>query len=231
MELVVHLVRVAPPPRESLLCIAPCRSPPPLNNRSTDMGDTEFDSFFDDAPAPAAAPAASDDPFGDAPVDAAPAGGDDFDFGAPAAEAPTEAPAMGDMGGLDMSAGMGDMSNAFVTTANLSDSGPLSEWRTTNLAKMQERAAESKAKLEEIQKQATTDRDNFYAQRQETIDATKKSNREAEAALKDSLASNATKDNLWESVVELVDLQTKGEGSDISRMRQTMLAMKNEKTE
>merc|ERR1711908_111397 len=89
------------------------------------MGDTEFDSFFDDAPAPAAAPAASDDPFGDAPADVAAPAGDDFDFGAPAAEAPTEAPAMDmGMGGLDMSAGMGDMSNAFVTTANLSDSGP-----------------------------------------------------------------------------------------------------------
>jgi hypothetical protein len=52
--------------------------------------------------------------------------------------------------------------------------------------------------------------------------------REQEAALKESLESHAVKDNLWESVVELVDLQSKEGATDISRMRQTMLAMKNE---
>ena len=52
--------------------------------------------------------------------------------------------------------------------------------------------------------------------------------REQEAALKDALDSHAQKDNLWESVVELVDLKAKEDASDISRMRQTMLAMKNE---
>merc|ERR1711934_270197 len=136
-------------------------------------------------------------------------------------------------GGMDMGmggemGGMGDMSNAFVTTANLCDSGPLAEWRAQNRADMEERASASKAQLDEIVAQAQSDRDAFYAQRQPTLDATKKANREAEASLKDSRASDAVKDNLWESVTELVDLQAKQDGSDISRMRQTMLAMKNE---
>jgi len=46
--------------------------------------------------------------------------------------------------------------------------------------------------------------------------------------MKEALETNAVKDNLWESVVELVDLQTKDGATDIARMRQTMLAMKNE---
>merc|ERR1712093_402786 len=97
-----------------------------------------------------------------------------------------------------------------------------------NKAKLEERAAESKKQLDAILAQAKTDRDQFYATRQQAIDSTKKANREQETAQKEALESNATKDNLWESVVELVDMQAKGEGNDISRMRQTILAMKNE---
>jgi len=225
------------------------------------MGDTEFDSFFEDGEAPAANPV-DENPFGDAPVEAGSGFGDGDVFGdgggdvfgdagcdnaAPAAD--TEAFDFGDAapcvadesmgGGMDMSMGGGmdmsmgdmggmDMSNAFVTTANLCDSGPLAEWRAQNRAEMEERAAASKAQLDDILAQAQSDRDAFYAQRQATLDATKKANREAEASLKESRASDAVKENLWESVTELVDLQAKQDGSDISRMRQTMLAMKNE---
>jgi hypothetical protein len=182
------------------------------------MGDSEFDSFFDDTPAPA--PAAEEaDPFAD---------------GAPAMAAP--APDMGDMGGMDMggmgdggmSNDMADMSSAFVTTANLSDSGPLAEWRAANRTKMEERAAASKAELDKILAQAEADRTAFYEQRTQTIESAKKSNREQEAALKETLDGQSTKDNLWESVVELVDLQAQKDSADITRMRQTMLAMKNE---
>merc|ERR1712178_391148 len=67
-----------------------------------------------------------------------------------------------------------DMSGAFVTSSNLSDSGPLQEWRAANKAKLEERAAESKKQLAAILAQAKTDRDQFYAQRQQTIDSTKK---------------------------------------------------------
>lgn len=187
------------------------------------MGDSEFDSFFDDTPAPA--PAAEEaDPFAD---------------GAPAVAAP--APDMGEMGGMDMGGmdmgGMGDggmsndmadMSSAFVTSANLSDSGPLTEWRAANRKKMEERAAASKAELDKIVAQAEADRTAFYEQRTQTIESAKKSNREQEAALKETLDGQSTKDNLWESVVELVDLQAQKDSGDITRMRQTMLAMKNE---
>ena len=48
--------------------------------------------------------------------------------------------------------------------------------------------------------------------------------------MKEALDTNATKDNLWESVVELVDLQSQKDSSDITRMRQTMLQMKNDPT-
>merc|ERR1711988_1784550 len=129
---------------------------------------------------------------------------DDFDFGA-APEPMADAPMPADMGGLDMTAGMGDMSGAFVTTSNLSDSGPLAEWRAANRKKLEEREAASKAELETILAKAKEDRDAFYNQRQQTIDATKKANREQENAVKEAAASHATKDNLWESVVELVD--------------------------
>ena len=86
------------------------------------MGDSEFDSFFEETPAEAPAAPAGDDPFasgGDAP--AAPADGG-FDFGgdaAPVAEAPIA------MGAPDMSNDMSDMSSAFVTSANLQESPAL----------------------------------------------------------------------------------------------------------
>merc|ERR1712216_673174 len=110
-----------------------------------EMGDSEFDSFFDDAPPPAA----------DTGGEAAEAFGDSF-TDAPPSEPAADMGGMGDMGGMDMSAGMADMSSAFVTTANLSDSGPLAEWRTANRAKMEERAAASKAELDKILAQAET---------------------------------------------------------------------------
>jgi hypothetical protein len=87
------------------------------------MGDSEFDSFFDDGAdaAPAPAPdAGGGDPFGSAPAPDQ-AGGEGFDFGGDtAADAPIamgEAPAMGN--------DMADMQSAFVTSANLSESPAL----------------------------------------------------------------------------------------------------------
>jgi hypothetical protein len=203
------------------------------------MGDTEFDSFFEEGEPQEQEPVAeaTEDPFGDAPADAPEAAEEaagEFDFGdAPAADAnafadpePAAAEPVADMGMGDMS-GM-DMRGAFVTSSNLSDSGPLSEWRAANRVKMEERAAASKEELNKILAQAQSDRDAFYAQRKQTIEATVKANREAENSLKESRAADAVKDNLWESVTELVDMQAKADGSDISRMRQTMLAMKND---
>lgn len=193
------------------------------------MGDSEFDSFFEDAPAGDAPAPATDDAFA-APADAAPAmpadGGFDFggDAGAPAFDsAPAPDTGMGGMGN-----DMADMSSAFVTSANLTESPALSEWRAANRKKIEERQAASKVELDKVLAQAEVDRKNFYDQRTKQIDATKKSNREQEAAMKEALETNAVKDNLWESVVELVDLQSKDGATDIARMRQTMLAMKNE---
>lgn len=79
------------------------------------MGDTEFDSFFDDG-APAAEPAA------------APPADDSFDFGADDSTQPAPAaePTPGGMDSMDMGDMQGmDMSSAFVTTTNMTDSGPL----------------------------------------------------------------------------------------------------------
>merc|ERR1712159_630507 len=132
----------------------------------------------------------------------------------------------GGMGGMgDMGGEMADMSSAFVTSANLTDSGPLAEWRKENQKKLEARAAESKKKLDAILAQAKSDRDAFYAQRTATIEATKATNRQQEQAKIDERNSAATKENLWESVGELVDMKAKADGPDISRMRQTILAM------
>jgi len=216
------------------------------------------DNCFDDFGAEAVAQVedAGDDPFGDVPVEqpAAPAeDANDFDFcdmDSPKAAAPADdncfddsAPTMGggmdmggmDMGGMDMGGmggmdmgGMGDMSSAFVTTANMAATGPLAEWRSANEQKIAERSATSRVELEKIQAQAKEDRDNFYAARTANLDASKKAHRDAESQLKDSRQTASVKENLWESVMEMVDVQTKTEGEDITRMRQTMLAMKNE---
>merc|ERR1711924_146487 len=118
-------------------------------------------------------------------------------------------------------------SGAFTTTQSLGDSGPLAEWRAENRKKIEEKAAKSKAALAEIQAKAKSDRDAFYAQRQATIDATKKTNREAEKALKENQASAVAKDNKWESVTDQVDLQGK-QDADVARMRQVMLSLKQD---
>ena len=85
------------------------------------MGDTEFDSFFEETPAEDTAPA-TEDPFaagGDAPETPAEGG---FDFGGEAAQV-GDAPSF--ESAPDMSNDMSDMSSAFVTSANLQESAAL----------------------------------------------------------------------------------------------------------
>ena len=90
------------------------------------MGDSEFDSFFEDTPAgdaPVEAPT-GEDPFAGGAVmggDEAPAFGGDF--GGDSAPQVADAPMA--MGGGDVAQDMGDMSSAFVTSANLSESPAL----------------------------------------------------------------------------------------------------------
>ena len=40
---------------------------------------------------------------------------------------------------------------------------------------------------------------------------------------KESKAALASKDNLWESVSDMIDLQAKGDGKDVARMRSVMV--------
>jgi hypothetical protein len=193
-------------------------------------GDTEFDSFFDE-------PAA-----GDAPVEAAeaPADASEDMFAAPqddACDAPADAPedmfaAPQDcsMGGFDApcDAPAPDMSSAFTTTQNLaSDSPALQTWRAENEKKLGERAKKSNEDMAALLEQAKKDRDTFYEQRKIETDAAGKANKDEEDLSKESKAALASKDNLWESVSDMIDLQAKGDGKDVARMRSVMISMKN----
>merc|ERR1719162_1358278 len=191
------------------------------------MGDTEFDSFFDepaagDAPvAEAAAPVADD-----APEDmfAMPAE-DTMDCGMPAEE-----PMDCGMGCFDApcDAAVADMSSAFTTTQNLaSDSPALQAWRAENEKKLGERAKKSNEDMAGLLEQAKKDRDTFYEQRKTKTDAAAKANKDEEDLSKESKAALASKDNLWESVSDMIDLQAKGDGKDVARMRSVMISMKN----
>merc|ERR1712166_541657 len=188
------------------------------------MGDTEFDSFFDE-PAPA----------GDAPVEAAPEpaadcdGGFDGGFDAPA-DAPVTEEAQDFGGGFDAPADapMADMSNAFTTTQNLaSDSPALQAWRAENETKLAGRTKKSNEDMAALLETAKEDRDTFYEQRKIETDAAAKSNRDDEALSKEASDALAQKDNLWESVGDMIDLQAKGDGKDVARMRSVMISMKN----
>jgi len=198
-----------------------------MGEHSISMGDTEFDSFFDepavgDAPvAEAAAPVADD-----APEDmfAMPAE-DTMDCGMPAEE-----PMDCGMGCFDApcDAAVADMSSAFTTTQNLaSDSPALQAWRAENEKKLGERAKKSNEDMAALLEQAKKDRDTFYEQRKIETDAAGKANKDEEDLSKESKAALASKDNLWESVSDMIDLQAKGDGKDVARMRSVMISMKN----
>merc|ERR1711865_616267 len=219
-----------------------------MGSIASTMGDTEFDSFFDE-PAPA----------GDAPVEAAsePAadcdGGFDGGFDAPA-DAPVTEEAQDFGGGFDAPADapMADMSNAFTTTQNLaSDSPALQAWRAENETKLAGRAKKSNEDMAALLETAKEDRATFYEQRKIQTDAAAKSNRDDEALSKEASDALAQKDNLWESVGDMIDLQNlasdspalqawraenaftttqnlaKGDGKDVARMRSVMISMKN----
>merc|ERR1712010_387329 len=171
------------------------------------MGDTEFDSFFDEPASDPVGDVAADDQLF-APTEAAPM----FDEPAPVAADPAPV----------------DMSNAFVTTQNLcADSPQLAEWRAQNQKNLADRAAKSAEELTKMNTEAKSARDLFYEQRKTEMEAAAKANKEEEDMAKTAKAELAQKDNLWESVTDMVDLQAKGEGKDISRMRSVMISMKN----
>merc|ERR1712086_813565 len=183
----------------------------PKTRAAFTMGDTEFDSFFDE-------PAA-----GDAPVEAAEAPAD-------ASEDMFAAPRDCSMGGFDApcDAPAPDMSSAFTTTQNLaSDSPALQTWRAENEKKLGERAKKSNEDMAALLEQAKKDRDTFYEQRKIETDAAGKANKDEEDLSKESKAALASKDNLWESVSDIIDLQAKGDGKDVARMRSVMISMEN----
>merc|ERR1711865_636518 len=180
----------------------------------SNMGDTEFDSFFDE-----------------------PAAGDDAMFADPLvsefAQEP-EASCDDSMQGFEEPAPFAaaapapDMSAAFVTTQNLSDDSPaLSAWRAENQIKLSERAAQSATDLAKLNQDAAAARSLFYEQRKIETSAACKANSEEEAMSKQAKAELAQKDNLWESVTDMIDLQAKGDGKDVARMRSVMISMKN----
>eukprot|EP00658_Telonema_sp_P-2_P080277 TRINITY_DN7957_c0_g1_i1.p1 TRINITY_DN7957_c0_g1~~TRINITY_DN7957_c0_g1_i1.p1 ORF type:complete len:185 (+),score=62.81 TRINITY_DN7957_c0_g1_i1:197-751(+) len=183
------------------------------------MGDdTDFDSFFDEPQQDAAAePQSTEDVMfgGDEPAEST----DAFESEPVMDAQPVmeEAPAP-----------VADMSNAFVTTQNLAcDSPALAEWRAANSAKLAERAAQSATDLAKMHEEAKNARDLFYEQRKTSTEASAKANREEEASTKEAKDALAQKDNLWESVTDMIDLQAKGDGKDVTRMRSVMISMKN----
>merc|ERR1711865_990070 len=120
-----------------------------MGSIASTMGDTEFDSFFDE-PAPA----------GDAPVEAASEPAADCDGGFDGGfDAPADAPVT-------------DMSNAFTTTQNLaSDSPALQAWRAENETKLAGRAKKSNEDMAALLETAKEDRATFYEQRKIQTDA------------------------------------------------------------
>merc|ERR1712166_256203 len=123
---------------------------------------------------------------------------------------------------------MADMSNAFTTTQNLaSDSPALQAWRAENETKLAGRAKKSNEDMAALLETAKEDRATFYEQRKIQTDAAAKSNRDDEALSKEASDALAQKDNLWESVGDMIDLQAKGDGKDVARMRSVMISMKN----
>merc|ERR1711935_93256 len=138
-----------------------------MGTTPSNMGDTEFDSFFDE---PAAADAAMfADPlvseFAQEPEPSCDDSMQGFEEPAPFA-APAPAP---------------DMSAAFVTTQNLSDDSPaLSAWRAENQIKLSERAAQSATALAKLTQDAAAARSLFYEQRKIETSAACKANSEEE---------------------------------------------------
>lgn len=103
----------------------------------------------------------------------------------------------------------------------------LQTWRAENEKKLGERAKKSNEDMAALLEQAKKDRDTFYEQRKIETDAAGKANKDEEDLSKESKAALASKDNLWESVSDMIDLQAKGDGKDVARMRSVMISMKN----
>merc|ERR1739848_177818 len=116
-----------------------------------------------------------------------------------------------------------DMSNAFVTTQSMVDSPALAAWREENQKKLAERAAKSAEELATLNNEAKAERDRFYEQRKMETEASAKANKEEEELSKNAKAELAQKDNLWESVTDMIELQAKGDGKDVSRMKSVMI--------
>ena len=161
-----------------------------------------LDSFFG-GEAPAAAPAA----------DAAPAVegfGDEGAFGAPAAEpaepVPVAAPLQAE-----------EEPNAML------------EWQRANLETLKAKdSAETEARSA-VKVKAAEHLSSFNAERDAKLTARKASNREAEATLKDSVATLGTGGNVWEDATSLIETNSNlsVNDTDMSRMKKLLVKLKH----
>mmetsp|Transcript_30371 Transcript_30371/g.98761 ORF Transcript_30371/g.98761 Transcript_30371/m.98761 type:complete len:126 (+) Transcript_30371:35-412(+) len=113
----------------------------------------------------------------------------------------------------------------FATNGDATPSGAgaaaLSSWRAEQNAMLDQKVAKEREVQAKLREEAVAEKERFYEQRQTTIAATMKTNREREAA-QASAPSENTWEATWEAVLELVDLESKGE----SRMKELFFRLK-----
>jgi len=117
--------------------------------------------------------------------------------------------------------------SSFLVQAQEEEISPLRQYQISHSAALAEKNAKSEEKHRQITGKAQADIDNFYKERALKRDKTELRNKENEStfvAARDATLANSTS---WESVGNLVDLQSKPLGKDTARMRQVLVQLKH----
>jgi len=109
---------------------------------------------------------------------------------------------------------------------------PMSEWNQAWQVVLRERKDNENALKAEHVESARKDLDTFNEQRYVKREAKMVQNRSEEQTKLEAMEADLENDNSWQRVVKLIDLQqdTIDDGWDVSRMRDVVIMLKNDKT-
>lgn len=101
---------------------------------------------------------------------------------------------------------------------------PRTIWARENYVKLEEKERAEKYAKEELMQKASQFLDEFHAQRQMRIEATKRANREEEQKVLEMKA--APQGTIWQQIIETIDFDLGVQQKDVSRARSMLFQAK-----